>query len=62
MQQQRLYTKIQEIGLQIQYKQNTDQLKSFIHRTAALVFVPICFVRLAWQGIKADTPDRVTKN
>ena len=49
--------KIQEIGLQNQYKQNTDQLKSFICRTAALAFVPICFVHLSWQRIKADTPE-----
>ena len=49
--------KIHEIGLQIHYKQNIDQLKSFIHRTAALAFVLICFLYLAWQGIKADAPE-----
>ena len=49
--------KIQEIGLQVQYKENKEQLKSFVRRTAALAFVPIHFVRLAWQGIKADTPE-----
>ena len=49
--------KIQHIGLQIQYKENTEQLKSFICRTAALAIVPIRFVHLAWQGIKADTPE-----
>ena len=54
---QAIMRKIQEIGLQIQYKQITDQLKSFICRTAALVFVPVCFVHLAWQRIKADTPE-----
>ena len=36
---------------------NMDQLKSFIHRTAALAFVFICFLYLAWQGIKADIPE-----
>ena len=32
-------------------QKNTEQLKSFICRTAALVFVLICFVHLAWQQI-----------
>ena len=36
--------KIQDISLQIPYKENTEQLKSFVHRTAALAFVPIHFV------------------
>ena len=36
---------------------NKEQLKSFVRRTAALAFVPIHFVHLAWQGIKADTPE-----
>ena len=48
---QAIMRKIQNIGLQIQYKQNMDQLKWFIHRTAALAFVPICFVHLAWLEI-----------
>ena len=34
-----------------------EQLKSFICRTAALAFPSIHFVRLAWQGIKANTPE-----
>ena len=54
---QAIMRKIQEIGLQVQYKENKEQLKSFVRRTAALAFVPIHFVRLAWQGIKADTPE-----
>ena len=49
--------KIQNILLEIQYKENTDQLKSFVRRTAALAFVPIHFVPLPWQGIKEDTPE-----
>ena len=54
---QAIMRKIKDIGLQIQYKENTEQLKSFVRRTAALAFAPIRFVRLAWQGIKADTPE-----
>ena len=48
---------VQHICLQIQYKENMEQLKSFVCRTAALAFVPIRFVHLAWQEIKADTPE-----
>ena len=53
---QALMRKIQEIGLQIQYQNNTDGLKSFVRKIAALSFVPVRFVRLAWQGIKAIIP------
>ena len=48
---------IQDIDMQIKYNDNTEILKLFVCRTAALVFVPIRFVYLAWQGIKANTPD-----
>ena len=49
--------KIQDIALIIQYKENTEQLKSFTRKTAALAFVPFPFVCLAWKGMKANTPE-----
>ena len=49
--------KIRYIGMQIQYKDNTEQLKSFVRRTPVFVFIPILFVHIAWQGIKADAPE-----
>ena len=33
------------------------QLNSFVRKTAAPVFVPLCYVCLAWQAIKSDAPD-----
>ena len=49
--------KIEHVGLQFQYKYNTDQLKIFVCRISALSLVPICFVHLTWQEVKADTPE-----
>ena len=30
--------------------------RQFIHKTAALAFVPLAFVRIAWASIEADAP------
>ena len=32
-------------------------IRSFVRKTAALAFVPVRFVRLAWQAIKAEAPE-----
>ena len=42
-------------GNPVQTKHGSTKL--FIRKTAVLAFVFICFVYLAWQGIKADTPE-----
>ena len=41
---------------------NTEQLKWFLHTTAALVFPLICFVCLAWQTTKANTSELLRIN
>ena len=51
-----LLRKVQTLGLQVQYQEQND-LKSFIRKTAAFSFIPARFVRLAWQEIKAETPE-----
>ena len=35
---------------------NDPVTRSFIHKTAALAFVPLTFVRIAWSAIEADAP------
>ncbi len=45
----------QQLGLQVEYKENTE-LRSFAQKTAALAFVPLRFVRLGWTGVKATAP------
>ena len=36
--------------------QNDEDVKKFIRKCIALAFVPIRFVRIAWQGLKAGHP------
>ena len=55
------YEKIQHTGLQIQYRDKMEQLKSFICRTAALAFVPIRFANLC-MGRNKSRYSKVTKN
>ena len=52
---QALMRKVQSLGLQVQY-QNDTELRTFIKKVAALAFVPPRFVRVAWQAIKAEAP------
>ena len=47
--------RVQRLCLQVQY-QDDAVLRSFIKKVAALAFVPPCFVRVAWQAIKAEAP------
>ena len=47
--------KFQNIGLQVAYREDAN-VNRFLRRTAALAFVPIRFVRLAWQAIKVAAP------
>ena len=51
-----LWRKVQRIGLVEEYKENPD-FRDFIQRSAALAFVPVNFVRVAWMGVKAQMPD-----
>ena len=48
---QALMRKLQNIGLQVAYREDSN-VNWFLQRTAALAFVPVRFVRLAWQAIK----------
>ncbi len=52
---QALMRKFQNLGLQVDYRQDEDANR-FLRRTAALAFVPVRFVRLAWQAIEAAAP------
>ena len=57
---QALMQKFQALGLQVAYRSD-EETKQFLRTTAALAFVPIRFVRLAWQGIKASTPTHLPR-
>ena len=37
----------------IQYRENQD-MKAFVHKTATLAFVPVPYIQLAWQAVKAN--------
>ena len=50
-----LNRKIQQIGLQVAYREDQN-LNRFVRKTAALAFVPRRYVRLAWQAVKAEAP------
>ena len=45
----------QNCGLQVTYREDAN-VNRFLRRTAALAFVPVHFVRVAWQAIKASAP------
>ena len=50
-----LWRKVQGLGLSSDYKDDED-IRAFIQKTTALSFVPISFVRNAWNAIKANMP------
>ena len=39
-----------------EYKED-EFIRRFIHKSAAIAFVPPSFVRVSWNGLKADMPD-----
>ena len=43
------------LGLEERYKNDLDT-QSFIQKTTALAFVPLSFIRIVWDAIKADAP------
>ena len=53
---QALNLKIQNIGIQTAYN-NKRNFRKFIQKTAALAFVPVRFVRVAWQALSAEAPN-----
>ena len=55
-----LIRKAQCLSLQTNYRENPE-LKSFIHKTAALAFVPRQYVRLAWQALKTEAPPNIVR-
>ena len=57
---QALMRKFQALGLRVAYRSD-EEAKQFLRTTAALAFVPIRFVRLAWQGIKASAPTHLPR-
>ena len=50
-----LWRKVQELGLSSDYKDD-EHIRAFIQKSAALSFVPITFVRIAWNNIKQAMP------
>ena len=44
------------LGLAEEDKENTS-IRAFVQKSAALAFVPLHFVCVAWDGLKADIPD-----
>ena len=48
-----LWRKVQSLGLASLYTSDSA-VKSFVHKAAALAFLPPMFVRVAWSGLKAS--------
>ena len=53
---QALNRKISKLGLQAAYREDAT-FSRFVRQTVALAFVPLRFVRLAWQPIKMSAPN-----
>ena len=51
-----LWQKVQSLGLVEEYKEDCS-IRLFIQKSAAIVFVPSNFVRVAWDGLKTEIPD-----
>ena len=51
-----LWRKVQALGLATAYSPDAT-VKCFIHKTAALSFVPVPFLRVAWSAIKANSTE-----
>ena len=51
-----LTRKVQTLGLRVLYINDPD-VRIFIRKTAALAFVPVRYVHLAWQAVKAEAPE-----
>ena len=49
---QALWRKIQGVGLQTEYCAENSEVAPFFRKVAALAFVPLAFVRVAWQGLQ----------
>ena len=52
-----LWGKVQALGLSGAYTSDAS-IKCFIHKAAALSFVPPTFLRIAWAAIQADAPNK----
>ena len=51
-----LWRKVQALHLATAYSSDAT-VKCFIHKTTALSFVPVTFLRVAWSAIKANSPN-----
>ena len=51
-----IWRKIQALGLQQQY-QNDAELRKMLCKTAAIAFVPVHFVRVAWEAVAQELED-----
>ena len=51
-----LWRKVQRLGLVEEYKED-EFIRRFIQKSAAIAFVPPSFVRVSWNGLKAEMPD-----
>ena len=52
-----LWKKVQALGLAVAYK-NDPNTRHFIQKSAALAFIPLAFIRVAWSGTKAGGPQQ----
>ena len=51
-----LWRKVQRLDLVEEYKEDSA-IRRFIQRSATIAFIPLNFVRVSWNGLKADMPD-----
>ena len=42
--------------MQVRYINDPD-IRNFVRKTAALAFIPVRYVHLAWQAVKAEAPE-----
>ena len=47
---------MQRLGLVENYKEDTA-IRRFIQKSAAIAFIPLNFVQVSWNGLKAEMPD-----
>ena len=51
-----LWRKVQGLSLVEEYKVDTA-IRRFIQKSAAIAFIPLNFVQVSWNGLKAEKPD-----
>ena len=51
-----LWRKVQRLGLVEEYKEDTA-IRHFMQKSATIAFVPLNFVQVLWNNLKAEMPD-----